>query len=501
MTKIKELLNKANIAYRKKNFEASKKFYEKILELNPDNEQYWVNYIAIFLNLKEFDVAEKLSRKAIKLNPSFSKVYCNLGSVLQFKGKFQEAIKCYNNAIEIEPKYLAAYNNLGILLKKTGKLLDASKCFISSINLNSENPLIHFQLGSTFYKLKKFKDAEFCYIKTLSLNENYVEAYIALAFTYRELQKLDAAEINSRKAIELKNDYAEAHYSLSLVLNDLYVLNENKIILNEAEESSKRAIYLKPNYIEAYLSLAIILQNKGNINDAEDSYKKALKINPDNELIKSNYKILLKQKELLSILNIKTDNSQSNKIIDDKNKFLIDHNLISYPLIFNREVESELVSQLYKISSSELNETKGGPLYGKGKTSDYNLFDDDSLIIKKVKSDITKIISKAVKSDIYIIDSFFNILGSGGGSIPHNHINNFDKINNLFNQKYSLTYYLDVGDQTSNNPGIFKTYKPDKEILPSKGMIMIIPASRNHSAIYEGKTDRVMIGINFYSIS
>ena len=42
---------------------------------------------------------------------------------------------------------------------------------------------------------------------------------------------------------------------------------------------------------------------------------------------------------------------------------------------------------------------------------------------------------------------------------------------------------------------------PNKEILPINGMVMIIPADRKHSAIYNGKIDRVMIGVNFYSLA
>ena len=42
--------------------------------------------------------------------------------------------------------------------------------------------------------------------------------------------------------------------------------------------------------------------------------------------------------------------------------------------------------------------------------------------------------------------------------------------------------------------------KAIQEILPTNGMIMIIPASRLHSAVYNGKVDRVMIGVNFYSL-
>ena len=76
----------------------------------------------------------------------------------------------------------------------------------------------------------------------------------------------------------------------------------------------------------------------------------------------------------------------------------------------------------------------------------------------------------------------------------------FDKTFNLDKQKYSLTYYLDVGDQNCKEPGILKMYDPYVEILPSEGTIVIIPAFRKHSATYDGKKDRVMIGVNFYSI-
>ena len=107
-------------------------------------------------------------------------------------------------------------------------------------------------------------------------------------------------------------------------------------------------------------------------------------------------------------------------------------------------------------------------------------------------------IKNEIKSDVFIIDSFFNILGSGGGSVPHHHLNSFDNTFNLSKQKFSLTYYLSVGDQNCKEPGIFKLYEPNEEILPSEGMIMIIPSSRKHSAVYEGKTDRIMIGLNFY---
>ena len=95
---------------------------------------------------------------------------------------------------------------------------------------------------------------------------------------------------------------------------------------------------------------------------------------------------------------------------------------------------------------------------------------------------------------------FFNILGAGGGTTPHHHLKNFDNTMDLRERKYSLVYYLSVGDQDCNEPGILKLYDPYEEILPCNGMIVIVPANREHSAVYNGNSDRVMLGANFYAL-
>ena len=129
-----------------------------------------------------------------------------------------------------------------------------------------------------------------------------------------------------------------------------------------------------------------------------------------------------------------------------------------------------------------------------------HLFENDFSTIKIVEKDLIYIMKEAVKSDIFIMESFFNIFQTKSGIISHNHVSAFDHNSGLLNQKYSLTYYLDIGDQNCSEPGILKLEDPDKEILPTEGMIVIFPASRRHSAIYNGRKDRVMIGVNFYSL-
>jgi len=129
------------------------------------------------------------------------------------------------------------------------------------------------------------------------------------------------------------------------------------------------------------------------------------------------------------------------------------------------------------------------PRFGNGSYSlNFQLFEDESSIIKTVSSDLIRMLSDAVKSKIYVYDSFFNILGTGGGSRPHNHVKRHDNAMELWKQKYSLVYYLSVEDQDCSEPGVLKFYSPDEDILPCEGMIVIAPATRQHSAINGGKT-------------
>ena len=142
-------------------------------------------------------------------------------------------------------------------------------------------------------------------------------------------------------------------------------------------------------------------------------------IDPNYKKASENLNLFLREKEILNKIDF-------NKIKKNKNQ-----NLLQEPFIKTRVVEKDLVSDLYKINSLELNKTEGGPLFGNGKTTNYQLFENTSQILNKVKHDLIEIMIEAVNSEIYIAESFLNILRENSGSYPHTHIMPFDKNNNL----------------------------------------------------------------------
>ena len=331
----------------------------------------------------------------------------------------------------------------------------------------------------------KIKDALVTSKKVIELSPENEIAINLHGIILTDLKEFAEAEKYLLKAISLNPDFADAHNNLGNVLRELGRLEE-------AEDRYRQVIRLNPDFLLAHFNLTIVLYNMRRMDLALESIEKANQINSQSKDIRL----------LLSVIKSRNSGKNNESLIGNDNKESVVKGISSNPLILNRTVEGELISYIRATNSRTLNETKDAR-YGNGKcSSDFNLFEDRNPIIKKIEEDLTDIMMEAVKSEIHIYDSFFNIIGNGGGSTPHKHLNELDGNAgcNLGKQKYSLVYYLSVGDQTVSEPGILKLYDPVENILPSEGMIVIIPANREHSAVYNGKTDRIMIGVNFYSI-
>ena len=249
-----------------------------------------------------------------------------------------------------------------------------------------------------------------------------------MGITQKKLGKLNEAEKSFKEAINLKKDYIDAITNLGMLLI------ENNT-LNEAEECFIKIIKYKPEFAEAYYNLGIIYGKLSRFDLAEVNYKKALELKP--EFADADYnlrKIYRQNKFLSSIEQYKKENNNPG----------VHPGLNVNPFISIREVESNLIEELYKVNTMDLDKTSD-VRYGNGKCSNYELFENKSLILDKVEKDLIEIMSAAVKSDIFIIESFFNILRAGSGLKSHNHINDFDTKHNFINKKYSLTYYLSIG--------------------------------------------------------
>ena len=471
----------AEVAQKKNRIRDVIKFNRKVIELDPNDAAAHCNLGNSFIDTRRFEEAEESYRNAISVDANCAEAHYNLGHKLNQDGDLDEATTCYRNAISSDSKFFEAYISLGNVLRRNGEFDEAESSHSKAVLLQPDSALAHYNLGVSLGKLGKRREAESSYEKALLLQPNLAEAHNNRGLLLEEFGDLQAARSCFQKAINFNGNFAEAYCNLGNNLRHIGDIKGSKTNFN-------KAIKLDTNYAEAYSNLAITYYMDGEISTALEKLEKAYAIDPKSRQCRL-FLGIIKSRQTHGI-NQSTGNGFPK--------------LKSNPLILSRPVEEELLKSIYETNTRKLTDT--GPddaRYGNGICSiDFGLLSTEKLIFKKLLRDLTDIMEEAVNSQIFIWDSFFNILSEGGGTTPHHHLNNVDKIKvlDIGSQKFSLVYYLSVGDQNCTEPGILKLSDPEENVMPCDGMITIIPAGRKHSAVYNGRKDRVMIGVNFYSI-
>ncbi|MBM38058.1 MAG: hypothetical protein CMO97_03190 [Woeseia sp.] len=423
----------------------------KSVELLPQDPEAQCNLANTLKGLGRLDEAEACYMEAIKIWPEFAAAHNNLGRTLHDLGKLNEAKESFLLAIKSKPDFAAAHNNLGSTLKKMGKLDEASTSFNQAIELSPSFAQAHSNLGNLLFELKRFKEAEDSFRKAIKFEPGHIKAINNLGDTLKKLGKLEDAETSYRDALALNSDIPMLHSNLARVL---YVMGQHDAAL----ESIEKANQIDPRSKDFELLLKFMRASKSKETD-----------------------------------NLSAGKNDSLDSIKDLNKS---------PLILNRAPEKKLIDYLYGMKSRNLSIIRNASLTSKA--FPLNLYDhednDDS--IKDLAKDLMVIMEDSVKSEVFISDVFFKISKSDIEETPYTRLTELDEDDGLKlrEKKYTMIYYLSAGDQDNSNQGFLNFYEPGEKILPKDGMIVIIPAGRKYSSSYNGDSNRIIIGLNFYSL-
>ena len=258
-----------------------------------------------------------------------------------------------------------------------------------------------------------------------------------------------------------------------------------------------KATALRPDFVDAYLELAMAFHSEGYQKKARPLYRIV-------ELLRNENGI---EKVYLKHLNLSLAQTKPNQLGVSDNKSFFDQD--SGFLRTNIPVGENLPKVLGSLptlspehekyvaenkSASDIR--KGGVKHSRG----FNLFASSDPTIKLFEERFTNTVSEILRSKIFIEDSFFAIYEGCSAATPHHHLNKWDNEFNLHSVKYAAVYYVEVGDVGAAQPGNLSLHQPDIVIQPNNGDLIIFPASRMHSAHYNGLKKRIILGINFYTI-
>lgn len=253
------LFNKGVEMYNKKNFDASKKIFNKIFDLLPLSEENLqrsnVTKESIWLNLFYVSYAEKNNseskeylQKLIDVNYQDPQIYSYYSNILVEEGKQDEALEILKTGREFfDTDVNLIIAELNYYLGQED-FLKAEELLTLAVQEDPNNHQLFFALGSSYDNLGNFEKAENAYKEAVDIKPDFYDALYNLGVMYynkggdmlknaNNIKDFKKYEIEKNKADEtmLKGlPYIEKCYAIEpddknilLVLKELYYRNGN----------------------------------------------------------------------------------------------------------------------------------------------------------------------------------------------------------------------------------------------------------------------------------
>ncbi|WP_372366823.1 tetratricopeptide repeat protein [Candidatus Uabimicrobium sp. HlEnr_7] len=134
-------------------------FYNKVLEIKPNNSNAHSNIAVIYKKQKNYNKALQFFNKAISLNPSSHVFYGNRGNLYAEMKLNLQAEADYTRAIKLNPTNATFYLNRGLLYETIERYQKGIDDYNIALSLSPENPQFYFNRGVCYYKLKKYSPA------------------------------------------------------------------------------------------------------------------------------------------------------------------------------------------------------------------------------------------------------------------------------------------------------------------------------------------------------
>ena len=474
-----KLIKQASKYFEEGNLHYSIQCYEDCLSKGFQDPALLSQYGIVLFQSGYTKKAIDIFEKSIKIYPQEPDLYINLSNIYKLKGNLNYAENLIKKSLNLNPNSHIALNNLtGILITKK-QFIEAKKYALLSINYDQNNSNNYYNLGVIYSNLDHFQESIQSFKKAIKYCQSNYGANLNLGAMLLKISQFEEARKYIEVSLTLKPTSYEAYFNLGQI-----ALYTEKFELAESYFIKSLSFCQNNNEIYKFLGIAQFMNSKDH---ALDSINKSIALNSTKNI--SNV--------LKKIIQVENKSTKS-KIQTFKTPY---EKFGNKPVLLYKSVDKELLKILYKQNTSDLNTVDNSNFSGNAIGSNYRLFDDYDPILELLKNDLIKLTSNYLNSDIFIEDSFFRILEGEGVVKKHIHLDTIDKLPklNLYKYKFSLVYYLKTGDNDCSEPGYLTFHNPDDRILPKPGMIILFPSDRPHSVLYNGKSDRMILSINFYS--
>jgi tetratricopeptide (TPR) repeat protein len=155
---VRDLLLLGNIYYYMQQLQDAKKYYGKLLELNPNDSRGLNNRAIIYSELGRHQEALVDYNHALEFNPDNPLILMNRGVTYHRLKRYDEALVDYNRSLQIKPDDPQTLNNRGATRAAMGKHEEALADYNRSLELY-EHPHTLYNRGRRYKDLKQYADA------------------------------------------------------------------------------------------------------------------------------------------------------------------------------------------------------------------------------------------------------------------------------------------------------------------------------------------------------
>lgn len=110
-----EVFAVAKVQFAEGNFGHAARYYERAVEVDPNNGEAWLGLAASYDRVRRFDLADRAYREAGRLIGDHAEYYNNIGYSYLLRGDAAKARSNFLKAHELDPTSVTVSNNLDML--------------------------------------------------------------------------------------------------------------------------------------------------------------------------------------------------------------------------------------------------------------------------------------------------------------------------------------------------------------------------------------------------
>lgn len=202
------------INFRTSRYNEALNAFEDLLKLGVVNVALLNNIALTLEKLNQFDRAEEFYERAIKFDPENAKTIANYGILCYFENLLSDAEEKLRISIAIDPALNYARFYLAMVYLENGKINEAIDEFLTVTKKDPGIWQVYYNIGQIYINLDKYESAEHMLNKALDNSNHDIRCYKAVINLYFKDKDFDKAEAKLEEAVGFHKQEFDFYYKL-----------------------------------------------------------------------------------------------------------------------------------------------------------------------------------------------------------------------------------------------------------------------------------------------